>query len=120
MLAQRAVGYRVEGPARDAPGLVPMAGKARLTAFYHLTGGPAGERQEQHSLRRDAAGDDVRHPPGQRGGLAGARAREDAQGAALELGDCALFLIETRQQIRHAFESSPRVRHWRHLDTRGG
>ena len=106
MLTQRAMGHGVEGASGDPAGAVAGAGQSRVAALDHLPRRSAGEGEQEHPLRRDPVGDDACHPGTQGRRLAGSGAREHAKWSTVEGGDGALLLVETFQQVVHAFEHS--------------
>jgi hypothetical protein len=63
-------------------------------AAEHFRRRAAGEGQQQHAARIDAAGDECRHAMCQRRGFAGPRAGDDQQGVASVAGGRALLGIE--------------------------
>jgi hypothetical protein len=77
----------------------------------HLAGRTRGERDREDLRRRvDAGRDAVRDPVGDRPGLAGAGAGQDADGAAERLGDAPLLRVERGQQVlggRHGWGTTP-------------
>ncbi len=78
-------------------------------ALPHLRGGLVGERERQDLPRRDPAGDQVGHPPGDDAGLARTGTGEDEQGALGVLDGLGLGLGEPGEDVVHV-QPAGRVR----------
>ncbi len=88
---------RVEGSGADA--LHPERGEASA----QLAGGLVGEGDRHDPRRLERAGRDLlRDPAGDRRRLAGARAREDADGAAHGLGRAPLLRVQAVERVHLA------------------
>ena len=105
MLADDLVGDGVERPAADPLG---RAGPGRRGPGEHVAGGPAGEGQQQDPAGRQAVAVPQPGRPGhQRPRLAGPRAGQDQQRAALMRGRPALLFVQPVQNVaslEHAYE----------------
>ena len=107
VLGDQPVRHRVEGAAPQPSGRAAVAAQGS-GAGQHVRGGSAGERQQQHPGRVGAVGQQLRHPRGQRPGLAGSGTGHDHQRPAGVRGGGQLRIVESYIPLRLEHECEPR------------